>query len=83
MWNFYRLNSSKKEASPIAETRKYRVVYHLGQGVEAAQIVEAGSHKEASTILDKEGLKEFLGENETYYQFKLEEVKMISVQEAE
>jgi hypothetical protein len=67
----------------IAETKNYRVVYHLGEGVEAAQIIEAGSHKEASTILDKDGLKEFLGENETYFQFKLEEVKMISVHEVE
>lgn len=73
----------KKEVSKIAETKKYRVVFHLGQGVEAVQIIEAGSHKEAATILDKVELKEFIGENDTYYQFKLEEVKMVSVQETE
>lgn len=63
--------------------KKYRVVFHLGQGVEAVQIIEAESPKEAATILDKEGLKEFHGENGTYFQFRLEDVKMVSVQETD
>lgn len=45
--------------------------------------MEAESKKEAASGLDKEELKEFIGENDTYYQFKLEEVKMVSVQEIE
>lgn len=65
----------------MAEIKNYRVVYHLGQGVEAVQIVEAESHKEAACGLDKEEMKDFLGENDTFFQFRMEEVKMVSVKE--
>lgn len=71
----------KKEASKIAENKRFRVIYHLGQGVEAVKIVEAESKKEAASGLDKEELKDFIGENDTYFQFHLEDVKMVSVQE--
>lgn len=54
----------------------------MGHGVEAVKIVEAGSKKEAATGLDKDEILEFIGENETYYQFYLHDVKMVSVQEA-
>ncbi|RLQ91480.1 hypothetical protein [Planomicrobium sp. Y74] len=65
----------------MAETKNYRVIYHLGQGVEAVQIVEAGSPKEAACGLDKKEMKDFLGENDTHFQFRMEEVKMVSVKE--
>ncbi|RNF38115.1 hypothetical protein [Planococcus salinus] len=65
------------------ENKNHRVVYHLGGGVEAVAIVEAESKKEAATGLDKNEIIEFIGENETYFQFKLEDVKMVSVEEIE
>lgn len=65
----------------MAEKKSYRVIYHLGQGVEAVGIVEAESPKEAACGLDKKEMKEFLGENDTYFQFRMEEVKMVSVEE--
>lgn len=65
----------------MAENKNYRVIYHLGQGVEAVQIVAAKSPKEAASGLDNEEMKDFLGENDTFFQFRMEEVKMVSVKE--
>ncbi|MGM0897966.1 MAG: hypothetical protein ACQEV0_08700 [Bacillota bacterium] len=60
-------------------TKKFRVVYHFGGGVEAVSTVEAGSQKEAVSGLDADDFREFIGDNDTYYQFKMSEVKMVSV----
>lgn len=65
----------------MAQTKKYRVVYHLGSGVEAAIVVEAGSPKEAASGLDSDSMLEFTGENNTFFQFRMSEVKMVSATE--
>lgn len=65
----------------MAKSKNYRVVYHLGGGAEAAIVVEAGSPKEAASGLDSDSMLEFTGENNTFFQFRMSEVKMVSVTE--
>lgn len=62
-------------------SKKYRVVYHLGGDVEAVNIVQANTEKEAACNINAAGLKEFIGESEKYFKFNMEDVKMISVKE--
>lgn len=61
--------------------KKFRVVYHFGGGVEAVSTVEADTPKQAVSGLDADDFREFVGDNDTYYQFKMDEVKMVSVAE--
>ena len=61
--------------------KEYHVVYHLGGGIEAVEIVLANTEKEAACNIDAEGVKEFIGENDKFFKFKMEDVKMISVKE--
>lgn len=65
----------------MSETKNYRVVYHFGGGAEASIVVEAGSQKEAVSGINTEDIREFIGENDTYFQFRMSEVKMVSVSE--
>ena len=65
----------------MASTKKFRVVYHFGAGVEAVSTVEADTPKQAVSGLDADDFREFIGDNHTYYQFKMNEVKMVSVTE--
>lgn len=62
-------------------TKKFRVVYHFGAGVEAISTVEANTPKQAVSGLDADDFREFIGDHNTYYQFKMSEVKMVSVTE--
>lgn len=65
----------------MAAQKQYRVIYHLGGGVEAVDIVQADTAKEAACNLDCGETKTFTGENDVFFKFQMEAVKMISVEE--
>ncbi|MFP3359679.1 hypothetical protein R0K17_20345 [Planococcus sp. SIMBA_143] len=53
----------------------------MGAGVEAVSTVEADPPKQAVSGLDADAFREFIGDNDTYYQFKMDEAKMVSATE--
>ncbi|WP_088008950.1 hypothetical protein [Indiicoccus explosivorum] len=65
----------------MEEPKKYKVIYHLGDGMEAVEITEAHSTKEAAADLESDDTIAFTGENGVFYKFSLTDVKMISVDE--
>ncbi|AQQ52167.1 hypothetical protein [Planococcus lenghuensis] len=67
----------------MATEKQYRVIYHLGGEVKAVDLVKADTAKEAACNLDCGETKTFIGENNVFYKFRMEDVKMISVEKLE
>lgn len=65
----------------MTQEKEYLVTYHLGNGVEAKQLLMNTEANLAAMELGNPVVKSFSGVEDIFYRFKLSEVKMITLKE--